>query len=426
MSSRRTDDSSPLQLLDEADLSRCVRCGLCLQSCPTYVELGLETESPRGRLYLIRALASERVQPTPNVLEHLDLCLQCRNCEAVCPSGVPYGSIMEAARAEIMDGPKAPFSWKLRRFLLRLTIAHPGQLMLMGTLIRFYHWSGLRALAEQVLPPRWKRLSQLTPVPKGRPFRRMGSLARPSGTVKARVALLTGCIMPEFYGDVHRATVRVLARNGCEVQAPLGQTCCGALFAHSGDRESAIRLAKRNIDAFLNSGADVIVTNAAGCGAAMKEYSHLLQRDPEYSEKANRFSALVKDILEFLNELPFQPPTRPLKETVTYQDSCHLAHAQRVREAPRAILRSIPGLRLMEMEHPDRCCGSAGIYNLTNREMSSQLLDSKMKEADSTGARVIATANPGCILQLEAGAKQRNLDCSVVHVIELLDRAYKG
>lgn len=403
-----------------ADLSKCVHCGLCLQHCPTYVETGLETESPRGRLYLMRALADGRIDPTPNAIGHLDMCLQCRNCEAVCPSGVPYGRIMEATRAAVLQSSHAPLQWRLRALFLREVVAKPTRLRLLASLLRAYQRSGLRSLAERV-PVLGKR-AVLTPLIAGRPFTHTGVLARPEGAPVRRVGFLTGCIMPLAYGRVHRATVRVLARNGCEVIAPPSQVCCGALHAHSGDLRTARQLARRNIDAFLAEDVDAIVVNSAGCGAAMKEYHELLAGD----ERARRFSLLVKDVHEFLLDLPMKPPTGGLDISVTVQDSCHLAHAQRLARAPRNILAQIPGLRVIEMSHPDRCCGSAGVYALTQPHMSSQLLDNKLAEIRETRATAVATANPGCMAHLDAGRRRHGMTERVMHVIELLDRAYRA
>ncbi len=403
----------------EADLSKCVHCGLCLQHCPTYVETGLETESPRGRLYLMRALAEGRVNPTPNALGHLDQCLQCRNCEAVCPSGVPYGRIMENARAEVLRSENAPLAWRLRAMFLREVIAKPPRLRLFASALRLYQTSGLRSLAESV--PLLRDRALLAPAIGPRPFTRTGVIARPTGQPVKRVAFLTGCIMPLAYGRVHCATLRVLARHGCEVVAPPAQVCCGALHTHNGDQRTARRLARRNVDAFLAEDVDAIVVNSAGCGAAMKEYGGLLVGD----ERARRFSALVKDVHEFLLELPLKPPAGRLDLDVTVQDSCHLAHAQRLDRAPRDVLALIPGLRIVDMPHADRCCGSAGVYSLTQPGMSLALLDSKMAEVQATRAAVIATANPGCMAQLEAGLRRHDLAGRVMHTIELLDRAYR-
>lgn len=407
---------------DEADLSKCVRCGLCLQSCPTYVETRLETEGPRGRLYLMRAMAEGVVSPTAGAIGHLDLCLQCRNCEAVCPSGVPYGRVMEQARAEVLRSGRAPLSWRLRSLFLRHVIGRPAGVRAFATMLRLARVSGLLTASERLpfLGPR----ATLAPRVASRPFSGSGLLARAEGEIRARVAVLVGCIMPYTNPGVHRAAVAVLARNGCEVVAPAGQVCCGALHAHNGDLAFARRLARRNVDAFLDSGVDAVVVDSAGCGAAMKEYGHLLRDDAVYAERAARVSRSVFDVSEFLASLPFEPPSGRLEGRVTYQDSCHLAHAQRVTAPPRQVLASIPGLELIEMAQPDRCCGSAGVYALTQPEMSLRLLDGKMSDVASTHADYIATSNPGCIAQLEAGVRRAGLKSRVVHVVELLARSY--
>ncbi len=419
-----TEERIGLGMNLDADLSKCVRCGLCLQHCPTYIETGLETESPRGRLYLMRALEEGLIPPTETVVGHLDQCLQCRNCEAVCPSGVPYGRVMEHARSTVLESSAAPLSWRMRALFLREVIAKPGRMRVFASVLRFARSSGLQSLAEQlpVIGPR----AALAPRISGRPYERKGVLARPKGPTRQRVALLTGCIMPHAYGAVHRATVRVLARNGCEVVAPPEQGCCGALHGHNGELRTARELARRNIDAFLAAGIDAVVINSAGCGAAMKEYGQLLAGDERYAAKAERFSALVQDVSEFLVGLPFERPTGAVNATVTLQDSCHLAHAQRITRAPREVLESIPGLRLAEMAHPDRCCGSAGVYSLTQPEMSLDLLEHKMDDIATIAPDYIATSNPGCMAQLEAGVRRRGLRARVVHVIQLLDRAYRA
>ena len=408
----------------EADLSQCVRCGLCLQHCPTYIETGLEAESPRGRLYLIRAISEGLIAPTVNTMGHMDMCLQCRNCEAVCPSGVKYGRIMEGARAEVLGSKQAPLAWRLRALFLREVVARPHRLEIFARVLRLYRVLGLRAVAERI--PGLRDRVLLAPSISGRAFTERGVIARPDGALKWRVALLTGCIMPLTYGRVHRATARVLARNGCEVTAPPSQVCCGALHAHNGDLPTAMRLARRNIDAFLREDFDTIVVNSAGCGAAMKEYRELLADDPEYGQKAQRFSVLVKDVNEFLVDLPLERPAAGMERMVTYQDSCHLAHAQRISRAPRGVLASIPGLNLVEMAHPDRCCGSAGVYSLTQREMSLRLLEAKIQDVASTGAEIIVTANPGCMAQIEAGLRRHRRRGRVVHTVELLDEAYRA
>jgi len=406
------------------DLARCVHCGFCLQVCPTYLVLGMETESPRGRIHLARAVQEGRIEPTPGVVTHFDLCLQCRACETACPSGVPYGRIMESTRALIGSRQDQPSSSKLRRLALRLLFAAPWRLRLCFGLLRFYQGLPLAPLVRRLLPTRLREVEASLPRLPRRFFASTALLAEPQSTPKATVALLTGCVMPLTYPQTHEATVRVLARNGCRVIAPPSQRCCGALHLHNGDPEAARALARKNIDAFLASGADAIVVNAAGCGSTMKEYGELFAGDRLYEARAAAFAAKVKDVTEFLAELPFEAPAAAVPGRVTYQDSCHLVHAQKVRDAPRAILRSIPGLELVEMEAPDRCCGSAGIYNLTQPEMSRRLLDDKMADALATKPDVIATANPGCMLQLELGVRRSGAGQDVVHVVELLDRAY--
>jgi len=412
------------------DISRCVHCGYCLNFCPTYVALGLETESPRGRIHLIDALSGGRIQPKRVVLGHLDLCLECRACETACPSGVSFGRIMEGARAQVVAAGRSPLSWRLRSIVLRWTLPHPRRLRLLAVLLRFYQRSGLQSLVRRtrllrLLPFHLRHLEQLLPPVAGRFFAPVGAGENPdAGDGTRRVALLTGCVMPFFYPHTHEATVRVLERHGFRVVMPGEQVCCGALFVHGGDRQTACRLARRNINVFLAAGVEAVITNAAGCGSTLKEYGELLADDPEYAGKAAHFSSLVKDITEFLVELPFQEGLGRLERRVTYQDSCHLAHAQRITAAPRQLLGAIPGLELVEMENADRCCGSAGIYNVTQREMSSRILADKMRAVAATGASEVATANPGCMLQLEAGLRLHGLQGTVAHVVEVLDEAY--
>jgi Fe-S oxidoreductase len=419
------------------DISQCVHCGFCLNYCPTYVALGLETESPRGRIHLIDALTSGRIEPRRSVLEHLDLCLQCRACETACPSGVRFGRIMEGARAQLAATGRHPFSWRLRSIALRWTLPYPRRLRLLALLLRFYQRSGLQSLVRRarllrLLPFNLHDMEQLLPPVAGRFFApgRSGLPVRPGGSSPdpsdgaRRVALLTGCVMPFLYPQTHEATVRVLEHHGYRVVVPEEQVCCGALLLHSGDHDTARRLARRNVDAFLSAEVEAVIVNAAGCGVALKEYGDLLADDPDYAGKAARFSSLVKDVSEFLAELPFEQGLGRLERRVTYQDSCHLAHGQRITAAPRQLLRAVPGLELVEMENADRCCGSAGIYNVTQREMSSRLLADKMAAVAATGASVVVTANPGCMLQLEAGLRLHGLEGTVAHVVEVLDEAY--
>ncbi len=423
----------------DADLTRCVHCGLCLNACPTYVETGLELESPRGRIALIRAVNEGRAPLSDTLVAHLDLCLQCRACEAVCPSGVPYGRIIESARAQVFTQKRGP-RWKriLRTAALRALLPHKRVLRAVAEGFRLYERSGAQKLLRNspvysLLPVQLRRMEALTPQVSERFYRPESGgawhavpLLPAFGPTRYRVALFTGCIMPFMNAETHAATARVLRRNGCDVLVPRDQVCCGALMVHSGDRESARDLARRNVDLLLGLNLDAIVVNAAGCGSTLKEYGQLLQNDPEYAEKAQRFDGLVKDVTEFVAGLPFAHDLGRIDARVTYQDSCHLAHAQRIKDAPRAILRAIPGLQLVELPHADLCCGSAGIYNIVQPEMSMRLLDDKMAEVAATGADVVATANPGCMLQLDAGLRRANLPGRVAHVIELLDAAYEA
>jgi glycolate oxidase iron-sulfur subunit len=413
------------------EMSQCVHCGFCLQQCPTYLELGTETDSPRGRIHLIRALADGRAEATPSLVRHLDLCLQCRACETACPSGVHFGSIMESGRAMLVQQGRLPFAWRLRVWLLRQTFPHQGRLRLLFGVLRLYQRTGLQRLVRatrllRLLPGGLADAESMLPDVPSRSFGRGGFQTRPYRATTRRVALLTGCVMPLLYARTHEATVRVLAKHGIGIVPVAAQRCCGALSLHAGDRRTARELARRNIDAFLAVDIEAIIVNSAGCGSSMKEYAELLEHDPDYAESARRFSSLVRDVTEFLAGLPLQPPRGPLPYRVTYQDSCHLVHAQKVRNAPRELLRSIPGLKLIELDAPDRCCGSAGVYSFAQREMSLRLLDDKMRDVGNAGAQVIATANPGCMMQLEAGLRRHKLPGRVVHVVELLDEAYRA
>jgi glycolate oxidase iron-sulfur subunit len=314
--------------------------------------------------------------------------------------------------------------WRFRSAVLRLMFAKPWRLRTAFAGLRLYQRSPLPGIVRHILPRRLRQMEEMLPKLPGVPFNPPEVAANPPGTVKGTVALLSGCIMSITHPHTHEATVRVLARNGWRVLVPRAQGCCGALHVHNGDPEAARALAKRNVDVFLGSGVDYIVVNSAGCGSAMKEYDELFAADPRYAQKARDFVAKCRDVTELLDETGLVPPTGRIEASVTYQDSCHLAHAQRIRQAPRNLLAAIPGVTVVEMATADRCCGSAGIYNLTQTEMSRTLLDAKMDDALSTGCDVISTANPGCMLQLDLGVRLRDGSQEVVHVVELLDRAY--
>ncbi len=413
------------------DLDRCVHCGLCLNACPTYRELGLEMDSPRGRVYqMVQVAAGAPI--TPAYKEHIGLCLACRGCESACPSGVRYGRMVEDARAEIeASETRGPLARWFQRLVFVHLLQSRGALSVAGTLFYLYQVSGAKALVRALgfmkLLGRLGDLEALTP-PAEPPFffSQIGKTFAARGERRHRVAFLAGCIANVSFARLNEATVRVLQQNGCEVVIPPGQGCCGALHLHSGMREEARKLARRNIDAFLSGGFEAIITNAAGCGSTLKEYGELLEDDAEYAEKARRFSALMRDVTEYLASIELNRNMRPVKQRVTYQDSCHLAHGQKVRTAPRELLQAIPGLEFVEMRGADLCCGSAGIYNVVQNEMSMQILEHKMEAVNATAAPVIATANPGCLLQLQAGVRMHGKRQRVLHVVELLDMAYKG
>jgi glycolate oxidase iron-sulfur subunit len=413
----------------QADLDRCVHCGLCLNACPTYRVLGMEMDSPRGRIYQMAQVAAG-APVGPAYVEHIELCLACRGCETACPSGVQYGRLVEAARAEIEAATVRPLGARwMRRFVFGYVLPSPALMTVLGTLLYLYQGSGLQKLVRTLgflkLLNKLGGIEQLTP-PAEPPFffGKIGKTFPAEGARRYRVALMAGCIANVCFARLNEATVRVLQKNGCDVVVPDGQGCCGALHVHAGLRDEARVLARRNIDA-LADGYDAILTNAAGCGSTLKEYGELLEADPRYAARAREFSRRMQDVTEFLASVELNRGMKPLALTVTYQDSCHLAHGQRIRTAPRKLLESIPGLKLREMPLADLCCGSAGIYNVVENEMSMQILERKMENVNRTGADVIATANPGCILQLRAGASLHGKGQRVVHVVELLDEAYQ-
>ena len=416
----------------EADMYRCVHCGLCLSSCPTYSVLSLEPESPRGRIALMKAVNEGRTGVNPLVVSHWEKCLQCRACEAVCPSGVPYGRIMEKTRAQVLaqGQQSARLRWTSRLFL-RAALPHPKRLRMGAHFVRAYQRLGLQNLVRKsqilrLVPGPLSHLEAQIPKFDG-PFFGPSEVTYPARSEKKlTVGLLSGCVMPLMQGGTMAATVRVLTRNGCDVVVPVGQGCCGALNLHSGDLEMARKMARINIDIFLAAGVDQIVTSSAGCGSNMKDYHELLAEDPAYAEPARRFAEATKDITELLVSLPFDPPTAPLNRKVTYQDPCHLVHAQRISSQPRAILNAIPGLELVEMDQSSMCCGGAGIYSAVQPDLSAKILDAKMGNIAATGASQVVTANPGCMAQIEQGLLRMGIPSKVLHVVDLLDEAYQA
>jgi len=408
------------------DLDRCVHCGLCLNACPTYRDLGLEMDSPRGRIYQMAQVAAG-APITDSYQEHIGLCLACRGCESACPSGVPYGRMVEDARAQIeAHVQRGPVARRLHRFIFEQLLPSPRMLSAAGAALYLYEASGLKLLTRGLgmmhLLGHLGAMVELAP--SAEPpffFRQRGRVFPAEGEQRYSVAFVAGCIANVAFARLNEATVRVLQKNGCQVAIPAEQVCCGALHLHSGLRTQAQDLARRNVDAFSSGPFDAIITNAAGCGSTLKEYGELLGTD-----SARGFSMRVRDVTEFLASIELNTEMGVLNAAVTYQDSCHLAHGQRIRSAPRKLLESIPGVTLREMHGADLCCGSAGIYNITQNEMSMRLLAGKMEAVNATGAEIVATANPGCILQLRAGVKMHGGKQRVMHVVEVLDEAYRA
>ncbi len=465
-----------VNLLDQPDVRRkldqCIHCGLCLPACPTYSVLQLEMDSPRGRIALMRAVADGRIGLEGAFQAHIDLCLGCRACETACPSGVQYGLLLETAKVALNAGARgegqgansvaagnglhgaevgiaansanlatdmqretegrsrrpSPLASRpsLQSFGLRELMPHRARLRLLARGLKLYQRLGLARIAQRVLPklpPALTTMEGMAP-PVDLDYLDESRPAPAMGLRRGKVAFFTGCVQDAFLAGVNRATVRVLQRNGYEVHFPQGQTCCNAAALHSGDADFAQRLARRNIDAFAGDEWLAIINNAGGCGAALKGYDHLLAADPRYAERARAFVAKVKDISEFLADHLHNPPTGHVQARVTYVDSCHLRHGQKVNKQPRALLRAIPGVQLVEVAQPDMCCGSAGIYNLVQPEMANQVLDNKLADVRATGAGIIATANTGCYMQMVYGVKRGGINARVLHVVELLERSY--
>jgi glycolate oxidase iron-sulfur subunit len=384
------------------DLATCVHCGLCLNYCPTFRITGLETESPRGRVYLMTQWKRGGLPFTEELARHIDLCLGCRTCEAVCPSGVPYGRIIERGRSEVERLRRQPSKHAVSNAAMKALLPHPARLRAFGGLTRTAQRVGLTKIA-----PMGGQLPKL----KGAWKPPAGDVAPAIGVRKYRVAFLNGCVMPVMYAESHRASVSLLQAAGCEVWFAPGQVCCGALFAHNGDLAEARKLRDRNAAAFGMQDFDYLVVNSAGCGSHLKDFYPNL-------------GARVRDLSEFLAEVGLPEPRREVKARVTYQDACHLVHAQRIRKQPRDLIKSVPGVELVEMRHPDICCGSAGIYNVLEPGMSSRILEEKMEDLLTTEADMVVTANPGCQMQLEVGLRRRGSSVPVRHLAELLAAAY--
>jgi glycolate oxidase iron-sulfur subunit len=389
---------------------------------------GLEADSPRGRIRQIVLVDQGRLPLGDSFVKHIDQCLDCRACETACPAGVEYGKLVEGARAQIEQNYRRPLPSRVARSLVyRHLLPYPRRISAVARAARFYQRSGLQTLARASgllgllgLAGREKLMPRIE---SDFFFSQLGRTFAAQGPRRARVALFAGCISQVSFAALHEATIRVLTANGCEVVVPKEQLCCGALAAHAGVRDIARRLARTNMEVFLREDFDAVLTNAAGCGSTLKEYEQLFQPDDPAHEKAREFQGKMRDITEFLDELGLIAPLGELPMRVTYQDSCHLAHGQRIREAPRRLIRAVPGVELAEMRLADNCCGSAGVYNVTETQTSLELLAEKMQCAADTRAEVIVTANPGCLLQMRAGSEIHKTGQRVLHVVELLDQA---
>ncbi len=413
-----------LELMD-----KCVHCGFCLPACPTYTLWGQEMDSPRGRIYLMKLAFEGKAEMNEKWVSHFDSCLGCVSCMPACPSGVDYGKLIEATRAQIERNYQRPAAAKLFRKFIFGAFTHPARMELLRLPLLAYQKSGLQAVLRAIgvfklLPKRLGAMDTLLPGVK--PVEDVATVTPAIGEMRKRVAVLLGCVQQAFFSHVNAATVRVLAAEGCEVVAPPEQCCCGALLVHAGEEARAQELARKTIDVFEKANVDAIVINAAGCGSNMKEYGHLLRDDPAYAERAWRFSAQCKDVSEFLAELSPRAERKPLNARVAFHAPCHLQHAQGVRWQPRTLLQQIPGAQLTEIPEVPICCGSAGIYNLVQPGTARELGDRKAQHIAALQADVVATGNPGCILQLQSSLARAGHPLPVVHAIQLLDASIRG
>lgn len=420
------DKDAPAQEL----IARCVHCGFCLPSCPTFAILGMEADSPRGRIRLMKTVWDGRLSLESEGFQlHIDRCLDCRACETACPSGVEFGKIVEGARSQFARlERKSLVARALGWLAFRQLLPHHRRLVAFARLGHLAKRLGaarvLRAIGA-IVPPARRLADMLALLPEQAPSSRALPTILPAiGAQRGRVALFQGCVMRAAFADTNLATARVLARNGIEVLVPEAQTCCGALHAHAGERTDARELARRNIAGLEGLDVDAFIVNAAGCGATLKEYGWLLKDDEAWAERAERFASRFRDATEYLADIGLAQPPGALRARVAYDDPCHLIHGQKVSKQPRALLAAIPELEVVPLAEADMCCGSAGTYNVTQPELSRQLLHRKMEHVKRSGAEILVTANPGCLMQLQSGVRQAGMRMEVVHLMDLLDRAY--
>jgi glycolate oxidase iron-sulfur subunit len=424
---------SYLKDLDYSVVQQCMHCGMCLPTCPTYADTKAERNSPRGRIALMRAIADGNLEATKAFKDEMYFCLGCLACETACPAGVDYTQLFEMARAEAerTQGPRSPLRRLFRWLLLDVMFRHQWALRLVGRNLWIYQEWGFQHLLRhtilRVLPKSIRNLEAKTPVVR-REF--SPELIEPEekarGATRYRVGLLTGCVQDLIYSNVNRDTVDVLLANGCDVVTPVHQGCCGSLHAHNGEYEWAKGYARRLIDRFDLDSLDAVITNAAGCGSHLKHFDRLLKDDPAYAEKARQWSEKVRDISEWLMEIGLAEPRARFSGRVTYHDACHLCHGQKITAQPRALLAAIPGIEIAPLTESMWCCGSAGIYNLIQPEMADKLLQRKIDHIAATGADIVATGNPGCLLQIQNGLAARGKNIEVAHPVSLLARAYRA
>ncbi|TLS36209.1 (Fe-S)-binding protein [Pseudalkalibacillus caeni] len=415
---------------DENKWADCVHCGMCLESCPTYLETGQEQHSPRGRVHLIKSVAEGKLEVNEQFMDPVFQCLDCRACTTACPADVDVGGLIEEARGQVRQAmPLTGWKGTVSNFFLKDLFPHQNRLNMLGGLLKFYQKSGLQNVARKtgamkVMPEHLVQMEAIMPELKKPVQKRYKDVdvIPAKGEPKARVSMLTGCIMDVMFSDINQATINVLTHNNNEVVLPKNQTCCGALHVHAGDRETGKKLAKQNIEAFKD--ADKVVVNAAGCGCALKEYPELFRNDLEWKEKAEEFSKKVEDISKYLYDTGYEKPKSPINKKITYHDACHLAHGQGVRHEPRQLLKDIPGVEYVEQPNADTCCGSAGIYNITNPEMAGAVLERKMENVPDD-VEMISMGNPGCMLQMAVGVQKYGRREEIVHTVQLLDWAYQ-
>ena len=431
-----TQPFSFLKQLDYSVVQQCMHCGLCLPTCPTYDLTKLEKHSPRGRIALMRAIADEEIETTRTFGEEMYYCLGCLACMTACPAGVNYAELFEHARAEVESRGvmKNPTRSLIRHWTIGWLFEDQRRLQFLGSLIRAYQQSGLQQLIRRsgllrLLPRRLQQLEKMTPTIQPQFSHERIAWKTPSkAQPKYKVALLTGCAQDLIFSDVNQDTAEVLARNGCEVMTPPEQGCCGSLHAHNGEWAQAQNMARRMIDQFPPESFDAIITNAAGCGSHLKHYSGLLKDDPQYADRAKQWDDRIKDIHEWIAQIGLQAPKPASQQPdliATYHEACHLVHGQHISTQPREILRSIPGLTLVELTESSWCCGSAGIYNIVQPDTAEELLQRKLDHIEKSKATVVATGNPGCLLQIQNGARERGLPLRIVHPITLLAEAYR-